>query len=355
MEAGQGTDHSLLYNTLKQDVYGALADKRLRGPINLYIKSLVLAGAWFISYFNFLYSGQLDNPFYCFFAMFFLFLTSSALTLNIIHEGSHRSLSTSKFINHLAQMMVSCVYGISTINWYEKHVKRHHVYTNIYAKDFDINSKGLFRYSSLDPWRAWHKWQAYYAVPLYALYILKWIYIGDFKDLFYNIYELSIPKRMLLFLEIIATRMAHVVLFIIIPLHYFSSLQFFIGYYVTFLLLSGLITSIIFQLAHVVPDLFFLLRAENFTANQLLHQLSSTSDFSSQNKILTYFTGGLNMQVIHHLFPHVSHTHYSTIQPIVKSFCKKNNLPYHEYSTCGSAIKAHFSYLNRLGKKPQIH
>lgn len=41
----------------------------------------------------------------------------------------------------------------------------------------------------------------------------------------------------------------------------------------------------------------------------------------------------LAMQVVHHLFPSICHTHYPAIAPIVQQTCKEFNVPYRVYPT----------------------
>jgi linoleoyl-CoA desaturase len=71
---------------------------------------------------------------------------------------------------------------------------------------------------------------------------------------------------------------------------------------------AGLILSIVFQLAHVVEE------TENPTPNELgrcntwaIHQLFTTTNFAPKNKIVNWYTGGLNHRTIH-IFPNISHS-----------------------------------------------
>lgn len=336
---------------LKQEVHTVLSNKQ-RNKIYLLIKVFLISCTWFASYFIYLYCAASNSTVSCILSVVFIFITSSALSFNLIHEGSHRAFTPSKRLNQWMQILVAGIYGISPTNWFEKHIVRHHVYTNIHKKDFDINAKGLFRYSATESWKPWHQWQAYYAAFLYSLYVIKWIYFTDLRDLILNIYDLNVKTRLKILGEILLTRFVHISLFILIPSCYFSSLSVCLSYYLVFLCLSGLTTATIFQLAHVLPDLSFYTNATIHTSNKLLHQLSATANFASQNVWLTFFTGGLNMQIVHHLFPHISHMDYPTIQPIIRDFCRKNKLPYFEYPSFYAAIKAHFSYLHHLGVKP---
>jgi fatty acid desaturase len=44
-----------------------------------------------------------------------------------------------------------------------------------------------------------------------------------------------------------------------------------------------------------------------------------------------FFTGGLNYQIEHHLFPRICSTHYPTIQPIVRRIARKHGVRYTSY------------------------
>ena len=85
-----------------------------------------------------------------------------------------------------------------------------------------------------------------------------------------------------------------------------------------------------------------------------IHQVKTTANFAPNNKVISWFVGGLNFQVEHHLFPRVSHIHYPAISNIVATTCKKYNLPYNEYSTMSGAIASHFRMMKQLGRKPDL-
>jgi linoleoyl-CoA desaturase len=66
--------------------------------------------------------------------------------------------------------------------------------------------------------------------------------------------------------------------------------------------------SIVFQLAHVVEE------TDNPSPNELgemgntwaIHQLFTTTNFAPKNKIVNWYTGGLNHQIEHHIFPNIA-------------------------------------------------
>ena len=85
-----------------------------------------------------------------------------------------------------------------------------------------------------------------------------------------------------------------------------------------------------------------------------IHQLYTTANFAPKNWLVNYYTGGLNHQIEHHIFPNISHVHYDKIAEFVKQTAKECNLPYHEFKTTREAILSHFTHLKNLGMKPEL-
>jgi delta11-fatty-acid desaturase len=66
-----------------------------------------------------------------------------------------------------------------------------------------------------------------------------------------------------------------------------------------------------------------------------------------------YFSGGLNYQIEHHLFPNINHCHLPYLAPHVKVLCEKHNVPYHHVSGYCEAIQTHFAHTENMAKKPE--
>ena len=63
---------------------------------------------------------------------------------------------------------------------------------------------------------------------------------------------------------------------------------------------------------------------------------------------LSWFIGGLNFQIEHHLFPNICHIHYKKLSKIVQSTAQEFNVPYKSYKNM-DALKSHFTLLHKLG------
>ena len=69
-------------------------------------------------------------------------------------------------------------------------------------------------------------------------------------------------------------------------------------------------------------------------------QICNSGNFLNDNFIWTHLFGSINYQIEHHLFPNMSGVHYPTIAPIVREFCKENNIKYVHHDTLWSAYKS---------------
>jgi linoleoyl-CoA desaturase len=82
------------------------------------------------------------------------------------------------------------------------------------------------------------------------------------------------------------------------------------------------------------------------------HQVRTTVDFAPGNPLLTWYLGGLNYQVEHHLFPTYCHLHYPALSAIVEATCHDHGVPYRSERTLRGAIAAHGRLLRTLGAAP---
>mgnify|MGYP000734174721 CR=1 FL=1 len=126
---------------------------------------------------------------------------------------------------------------------------------------------------------------------------------------------------------------------------------FFIMHYV-----AGLILSVVFQLAHVMDEAEMHLPEKDGTMKNTwaVHQLKTTVNFGAKNWLVNWYTGGLNHQVEHHIFSHISHIHYSKLAKIVRETAQEFSLPYNEYNTFWEAVAEHYNQLKTLGQKPRL-
>jgi fatty acid desaturase len=80
-------------------------------------------------------------------------------------------------------------------------------------------------------------------------------------------------------------------------------------------------------------------------------QICNSGNFMNKNQWWTIACSGINHQIEHHLFPNICGHHYTVIAPIVRKFCKENNLPYVHHDRF---IDAYRSFMKRIHAKKEI-
>jgi linoleoyl-CoA desaturase len=284
-------------------------------------------------------------------------LVLASIGFNIMHDACHGSYSSHKWVNDVFGLSLNMLGGNAFI-WKQKHNIIHHTYTNIDGMDDDISFTSLLRLCPTKHWMPIHRLQHIYLFFIYSLTSLAWTFGTDFKKYFSRkVYTTPLSKMSSKEHFIFWTsKFLNLLIYIILPLllkGWLFGLLFIISLHVVL----GFTLAIVFQLAHVVEHTEFELAAtepkliENEWA---IHQVKTTANFAPSNKIVSWFVGGLNYQIEHHLFPRVSHIHYPALRGIVKSTCAKFNLPYNEFPTMISAIVSHLRMMKFLGKKPTL-
>ena len=77
-------------------------------------------------------------------------------------------------------------------------------------------------------------------------------------------------------------------------------------------------------------------------------QVLTSADFCHGSFFWTHVSGGLNYQIVHHLFPGVCHCHYPLIAPVIRQTCLEFGHRYTHYTTFASALASHVRHLRRL-------
>ncbi|MES2691651.1 MAG: acyl-CoA desaturase, partial [Bacteroidota bacterium] len=247
----------------------------------------------------------------------------AGIGMSVMHDGLHGSYSEKKNVNKIVGASMYLI-GSNVFNWKIQHNIYHHAYTNIAGHDEDIQTRWILRLSEHTPLKRIHRFQHVYGYLLYSLMTFSMLF-GDITQLItYNKTGItkkhhSNPVHELVKVTLIKTiylLMMLVLPMVITPFAWWQVLTGFILMHLT----AGFILSLVFQLAHITEGALQPLPNEDgITANEwAVHQLLTTSDFAPENHLLNWYVGGLNFQVVHHLFPNICHIHYSKISPIIR-------------------------------------
>lgn len=284
----------------------------------------------------------------------------AGLGLSVMHDANHSAYSRHAWVNRwLGRVLV--MLGGSDINWRIQHNVLHHTYTNVTGMDEDIDSGILMRFSPQQKRRWAHRFQAFYAWFLYGFMTIMWISSKDYaqyarykkKDL---IKTQGVSNRRVL-TTLIISKLAYFAVTLGLPI-IFSPLPWW-GTLLGFFLLHficGLVLALIFQPAHVVPVSDFPEPdpTGNIEEDWAVSQLLNTANFAQKSRWFSWYVGGLNYQIEHHLFPNICHVHYRKISEIVRDTAFEYNLPYYSYKTFMGALAAHTRLLYKLGTREEI-
>ena len=280
----------------------------------------------------------------------------AGIGFSIMHDACHGAYSRNPRINNILGYSLNLIGGNAT-NWKIQHNVLHHTYTNIIDHDEDISPRGLFRFTPHTKRKAVHRYQRYYAWFFYSLMTLLWVIIKDFRQLM-NYQSRGLLKKLGVkpwraWSWLIFTKLFYFAYFVGLPylITDYSLGSLFLGVVVTHLV-AGFILAIVFQPAHVVEGVDFpLTNAEgNVDDEWTVHQLKTTANFSRKNNLFSYYVGGLNFQVEHHLFPNICHVHYNKISKIVKSTAEEFGMPYHYHGNFIGALVNHYKLLKMMGE-----
>ncbi len=276
--------------------------------------------------------------------------------MGVMHDAIHGSYSKNKKINRFLGYSFNLIGGNATV-WKIQHNVLHHTYTNIEEADDDLNAPFFLRFSPHAKHYWVHQFQHIYIWFFYCISTISWITTKDFvrlkryRDMGFLDKKNEYNKALV---RMTAWKIAYYVYALILPMIMLPFswgiilLAFLCMHFVT-----GFLVSIVFQIAHIMPNTNFPLPNNNGEMDDSWygHQLATTTNFSPKSKLLYWLIGGLNYQVEHHVLPDVCHVHYKGLSKIVADTAKEFGMTYHVKSSLFSAIGDHTRMLKSLGKK----
>ncbi len=352
-------DKAKFFRTLNKKVNNYFKENNIKktGDIRLYFKAIIMFSLFLVPL-VLIYTIDLAGWIQAL-LMVVIGIGMAGVGMNVMHDANHEVFSSKKWVNKLMGSSIYILAG-NDYNWKVQHNVLHHTYTNIQGYDEDIDAGRIIRFSKHTKWMKIHKYQKYYSFFLYGLLTVNWAITTDFKQTYnYLKRKLSygkMPNPATQWTKLIIGKIVYYALWVALPVYLgFAWWQILIGFMIMHYT-AGVILSVIFQLAHVMPNTEMPTPDENGNMKNTwaIHQLYTTSNFAPKNWLVEFYTGGLNHQVEHHLFTQISHIHYQKIAKIVKETALEFKLPYNEYNTMWQAVKEHYNQLKILGQNPAM-
>ncbi|MFW6369810.1 MAG: fatty acid desaturase family protein [Bacteroidota bacterium] len=325
------------------------------GNTSIIIKSLAM-GALYLGPYMLMVSGVVTTMPLIILSWIIMGFGMAGLGMVLMHDANHGSYSKNPKVNRWLSKSLYLLGGFPP-NWRFQHNTLHHGYTNIDDHDEDIAPVGILRFSPNKPLLKIHRFQHLYAWFFYPLMTLSWVTAKDFtriskyKKMSATLTKKNNFKRM--YVDLVVAKILYYSVFLLIPMltiplaWYWIVVLFLVMHFI-----GGFTLTVIFQTAHVMPSSIFPLPDEqgSMENNWAVHQLLTTTDYAPKSRVFSWFIGGLNYQVVHHLFPNISHVHYKKLSEIVRETTQKYNLPYYVQPTFLDALRQHYNMLKALGR-----
>jgi len=283
-----------------------------------------------------------------------LALAMAGVGFAIQHDANHGAYSDRAAVNRVMGLTLDML-GASSYVWRFRHNLAHHTYTNLDGADDDINFVPFARLSPAQPRYRLHRLQHVYLWALYWFLFPKWHLVDDFKNLTqarFAAHRFPRPRGASL-VELVGGKALFFGWAFLVPL-LFHRWWIVLFFYAATSLILGTILAVVFMLAHCVEEAEFPEHSGGtgrLSRSWAVHQVETTVDFAPGARLLSWYVGGLNFQIEHHLFPRICHVHYPHIAGIVQATCAEFGVRYASHATFAGAIASHWRWLRRMGHR----
>lgn len=292
-------------------------------------------------------------------ASLLLGLCFTEIGVSIQHDANHGSYGRSPLWGQLLGCTLDMM-GISSFNWKKQHVVGHHAHTNVVGADPDVEvlpEGDPRRYHSEHPLRPMHRYQHVYMLMLYCLMGFKLAFVEDFSIYFrgrLGPLTFGAPMNAGEKLVFWAGKAAFAAYMFAMPLalsHRAAATVLLLD--ALAIAFAGFLLAIMFQVSHVQTRLEFPKPDDRGRVHRgwAENQLMTTADYAHGSSFWLHISGGLNYQVVHHLFPGVTHCHYPALARIVREACEERGITYHVYDTFADALADHVRHLRLVGRQ----
>jgi len=284
----------------------------------------------------------------------FLFLHRNLEAIEIGHNVLHGQYDCFDEIPQFHAKNFRWKSPIDETSWRQEHNAVHHVHTNVYEKDPDLNH-GFLRVNSQVPHTKLH----YFQVPIYLFFLYPFMLynfnaqnlgtVDKFRARFFpqGNKGYAVLDEALRLSKAESNKRHNRAVWRVWAKEYvfFPLLALLTGFGVVKVLLANLLADIMnsYWIALTIQATHFTepLQPDDAIKNKgkwYISQLDSSVNFKG-NRWQSILWGHLNYQVEHHLFPDIPAHRYPDMALEVQAVCKQFNLPYKSNPSWGAAIK----------------
>ncbi|HTX41187.1 MAG TPA: acyl-CoA desaturase [Acidobacteriaceae bacterium] len=291
------------------------------------------------------------------FVVLYLFggLAQTFLMLNIAHDSNHNAISSRAVVNKTLNYVFDLC-GVNSYMWRVLHHRGHHSCVNLQGEDDALSGRGIFRFTPHEVRTPWHRFQHIYALFVYAMFSIDYVFFRDFQCFFFPTHDYLKRARhpWREYVILFAGKAFYLSYMLVLPVLVLRKSPLLVaGAFLLVHLIVGLSVTLVFQTTHTIDSTYFPAARGEFE-NGVYHIFATTADYATENPVVDWLTGGLNHHIVHHLCPHVCHTHYRPLTRIVKATAAEFGVAYRQHPTMARAIRHHLILLKQLGNENEI-
>jgi len=241
------------------------------------------------------------------------------------HDYCHQQVFNNRKLNNFFAYCLGSISSGYSVNWWKERHNTHHAITNVLDADPDIDNLPLFVWdvndfprvdtvpgaSSLVPY------QHYYFLPFTMTLKLIW----TLQSVLFVREKHSTAWNKVMHWEQLCVGL-HYTILILFSLCYLPSIAVALAFYIISEFVGGAgIANIVFMNHYGCEH------PTKLETNFVTLQLQTTTNIDP-SWWMNWFSGGLNLQVEHHLFPTMPRHNLLKLRPIIQKFCKDNKLNY---------------------------
>eukprot|EP00455_Lapot_gusevi_P026071 TRINITY_DN274_c0_g1_i1.p1 TRINITY_DN274_c0_g1~~TRINITY_DN274_c0_g1_i1.p1 ORF type:complete len:460 (-),score=141.01 TRINITY_DN274_c0_g1_i1:100-1449(-) len=264
----------------------------------------------------------------------------------LMHMGNHAGAASRSFswLNKIHGACMDLIGGSSNI-WMFDHNVAHHTHPNELNKDNDCEiGNPMYRFHPHLPRHWWHKYQVITISLGMTMGLVKWVFQDVANALNGKVGAVRVRFTKAEVVQFTFFKITFFLLHFVIPYSYHGAWgTVFRNFFIT-LILGAEYMENIFISSHIQPE-----TVPDTKQHWAVQQVDTTYNWGSASPFWNWFSGGLNHQIEHHLFPSLAYYHYSSISPIVQKTCEEFGIPYRNFKHLHQAWYSCFSYLHALG------
>lgn len=280
-----------------------------------------------------------------------LALAIAGIGFGVMHDANHGAYGDGARANAWMSRSLDLLGGSSFL-WRQAHNVLHHSYTNVSGLDIDLEMSSLLRVAPWHQRRPWHRLQHLYIALLFGIFPIKWWLYDDVHMFVVGRPPHAFPRaRGAVLAKALAFKAVFLAWAVVIPAALHPAWKV-IALWLCGSFVLGNVLGWVFQLAHCVASskMIEARPGERLDVGWAAHQVRTSVDFARGSTLLSWYLGGLNFQIEHHLFPQICHTHYPALAPIVEEVCEEHGVRYLALPSLKVALAANFDWLRAMGR-----